>query len=1030
MAPKDAPPPKREETDQAASGRPVGVGANEDIGVCDADHGVGWPTFSASAAQLLDNGYEPLPIVPSAKKPALSRWSSVPIDERAVERWATEFPHHGIGLRTGALVGLDIDILDPNHAHRLQDLAIHRLGDTLIRIGQWPKRLLLYRTATPAPKRSVGKVELLGLGQQFVAFGMHPDAGRPYDWPGGDTPLDVPLSDLPLVDDAGVNAFLSEASALLPEPAIIPGARRSSGASARQTPGPVRDTAGAVIDGRDGWLSGIAFHAVHDALEAEWRLAIDAIAARVWTRFVATTDLTRPRKGGACAYSLADARAKVADKTRLLAEGRLPPRDTDPVEAPDLPDAMPVATARAALDETIGAVVAGILDWHAGPRDAAAPQIGIKATVGLGKSVAARRHLLDLRVRLAAIGAPDRIAVLTPSHRLAEEAAAEWRRDGARVAVHRGYDRTDPVTGEPMCRDLGAVKAAIAAGAPVHTAACDDGEGRRCAHFATCAKQANRRQVADADVVVAAYDALYTGFAAETSSFGALLIDEACWPRARRDADRIDLDRFASVGLAGLRARGGGAIPSAAATADLHDLRTCAASAMTRNGPGPLRRSILAASSLSAEDCRVAAALERRRLRDPGLRPGSSPEMRAAAAGIAGHNEEVRRHARLWRALAAFIDHGAGRSGRIRLVAAGRADGALDVVVEGFHRLHKNLRDIPVLHLDATLRPELARAVLPRLRVTEIAAAAPHMSLRLVTGGFGKTALIGDPRASADENRRRGAKLGRCVDYVAWQAKRAPSGRTLVVTYKDCEAAFADIPGVETAHFNAVAGLDRWRGVARLIVIGRPLPRDAEAGALAGAVFDHAAGGGYRRIRKGVVMRDGAVRGVSTLCHGDDRAETIRAAICDDELIQAIGRGRGVNRIAGNPLEVHVLADVALPLVHDSLIPWDVAAPDIVQRMLLAGVAVDGPRDAAALHPTIFANEKQAEKAFERAAFNRHSPMSISYRDLSLKSAAYRLPGKGRSWRRAYWLDGPSTTAFETLTAALGALAEWRPSGD
>ena len=69
------------------------------------------------------------------------------------------------------------------------------------------------------------------------------------------------------------------------------------------------------------------------------------------------------------------------------------------------------------------------------------------------------------------------------------------------------------------------------------------------------------------------------------------------------------------------------------------------------------------------------------------------------------------------------------------------------------------------------------------------------------------------------------------------------------------------------------------------------------------------------------------------------------------KLEQAVGRGRGVNRTADNPLEVHVLADVALPLVHDQVLAWETVAPDLVQRMLLAGMAVDSPSDAAALHP-------------------------------------------------------------------------------
>ena len=59
-----------------------------------------------------------------------------------------------------------------------------RLGDTpALRIGRAPKRLLVYRAAEPFRGIRRAPLELLGLGQQFVAHAIHPDTGRPYDWP-------------------------------------------------------------------------------------------------------------------------------------------------------------------------------------------------------------------------------------------------------------------------------------------------------------------------------------------------------------------------------------------------------------------------------------------------------------------------------------------------------------------------------------------------------------------------------------------------------------------------------------------------------------------------------------------------------------------------------------------------------------------------------------------------------------------------------------------------------------------------------
>jgi hypothetical protein len=174
-------------------------------------------------------------------------------------------------------------------------------------------------------------------------------------------------------------------------------------------------------------------------------------------------------------------------------------------------------------------------------------------------------------------------------------------------------------------------------------------------------------------------------------------------------------------------------------------------------------------------------------------------------------------------------------------------------------------------------------------------------------------------------------------------------------------------------------------------------------------------------------MRDGSIRAVKVMQHEDPQAELLRAAICDDELIQAIGRGRGVNRTAADPLEVHVLADVALPLVHDRAQAWDMVKPDIMQRMLLSGIAVDSPGDAAVLHPALFASTAQAEKAFQRVGFGGQNPIRDPYREMSVKSAAYRRPGRGRAWQRAYWTTGDEPAAKTTLSAALGPLDRWLP---
>lgn len=978
--------------------------------------GAGHITFGETAQQLLAQGFEPLPIKPGKKAPAVSRWTAVGIDPTTVDAWCRQYPHCGIGLRTGRLVGLDIDIADdPDEAYRVQSLAEKRFGETLVRVGQWPKRLLLYRTDAPFPKLKAGKVEILGSGQQLVAFGIHPDTGKPYYWLDGDSPLDVELGDLPLIDEDMAKAFLAEAA---------PGAVRAS--RGPRTEGPygsgIQRENGIVVDGRDGWLSRIAFHAVHDALDAGRVLDADAVANLVWTWFAESAELIRPRKDGAGPYALRDARKKVADKLRLARDRRLPPRDAD-VPAPGYaPPALTAAESRVRLQTVLQGFCASVCDWHLGD-DGDAPVLGIRATVGLGKSHTAREAVLKMMMDLRAQGLPHRVLVFTPSHALAEETAEAWSGSGFGVAVLRGYERKAP-SGEPMCRDIEMVRGALDSGLPVHEHACLAKSGARCRHFETCLKQRNRREVAAADVVVAPYDALFSGFAFEEDNVALLLVDEGCWQRAVEITRDLAVEDLLTEPVSGMGGDHVGRGP-VAAMADLVAGRERLAKALICAAEGTALVTALKQAGLSHDDCTHAARLEDWRRQDPRLIPGMQTVSRPASLAIAKANQRIDWLVTLWTCLADLLRYGAQPG---RLLKVHKADGARRHVIEmrALKCLHDSLRGKPVLHLDATLRPELAGSVLPSMTIETIDVAAPHMNVHHIQGSFGKSMICPEKSLAQSEQQRRANRLQECVDYVRWHARRVFPASVLVVTYKAVEEAFSGLPNVETAHFNAVAGLDCYKDVALLISIGRPLPPSEEAEMLARVHLGEVTQSGYGHDRVGIHMSSGATRCLSVVRHADDHAETLRAAICDDEVLQVLGRGRGVNRTAETRLEAHILSDVALPLVYDGLTTWETEKPDILQRMLLRGIATDSPGDASALHPEVFGTANQAKLAFNRSFFKCQSPMSISYRGMTLKSAAYRRPGRGCGWQHVWWIDGDAESVRARLEAAVGTVAEWR----
>lgn len=185
--------------------------------------------------RLHRNGYRPIPVLGAhvamkgaGKRPMMKGWETVcaSADEAEIARWTKAQRNcTNTGLLCGELVGVDIDVLNSDHAHRLTGIAAEMLGmSSASRIGRAPKILLAFRTDAPFDKvqtsefhmldGTVARVEVLATGQQFVAFGIHPDTKAPYHWPEC-SPLDMPLHELPIVSRDRCAAFIAAAEEYL-----------------------------------------------------------------------------------------------------------------------------------------------------------------------------------------------------------------------------------------------------------------------------------------------------------------------------------------------------------------------------------------------------------------------------------------------------------------------------------------------------------------------------------------------------------------------------------------------------------------------------------------------------------------------------------------------------------------------------------------------------------------------------------------------------------------------------------------------
>lgn len=157
----------------------------------------------------LDNGYIIVPVAPFEKKPSMmnARGAIKPMSdwekmtrakaEKDVDLWKSWGPGWGFGILAGmsstehgGILPVDIDITDRDASDRIRDMARDMLGPTgFIRVGNQPKQMMFYRMSQCFKKMKVGNVELLGIGNQFIAAGYHPITRGLYQHTGSDGAL-------------------------------------------------------------------------------------------------------------------------------------------------------------------------------------------------------------------------------------------------------------------------------------------------------------------------------------------------------------------------------------------------------------------------------------------------------------------------------------------------------------------------------------------------------------------------------------------------------------------------------------------------------------------------------------------------------------------------------------------------------------------------------------------------------------------------------------------------------------------------
>lgn len=194
--------------------------------------------------RLIENGYSIIPIQRGSKRPPGDDWQKIRSTPKLLRSWVGEggsYTRAGCGILTRNCPAVDLDILDEKLSLQMEAFVLENYGAAPVRIGMAPKRLILFQTDTPFPKvnsrtfrddwadpeaaksgsgKPVGdlrKIEILGDGQQFVAYAIHPDTQQPYRWVANGSPSKVRREDLPMLDAEGAAAIVAEFERLCAE---------------------------------------------------------------------------------------------------------------------------------------------------------------------------------------------------------------------------------------------------------------------------------------------------------------------------------------------------------------------------------------------------------------------------------------------------------------------------------------------------------------------------------------------------------------------------------------------------------------------------------------------------------------------------------------------------------------------------------------------------------------------------------------------------------------------------------------------
>ncbi|MGK0258761.1 MAG: hypothetical protein ACI96M_002194 [Candidatus Azotimanducaceae bacterium] len=616
----------------------------------------------------------------------------------------------------------------------------------------------------------------------------------------------------------------------------------------------------------------------------------------------------------------------------------------------DLPSG-DLSTARARVETAFDDWKTAALAWAAkgAPNESDSPPVlppvfAVRVTTGVGKSTSALKAIQLLSQMLLSSGSTGPIVMAVPRHDLAADFQAQLQAAGYQAEVYKGRDQEDCMSpGHSMCRRHIDAREVERSGCSVSETLCTQ-RGVHCPFRDVCGtrRQARTR----APIWIVPHAILWKQPPTCIGVPSALIVDEdpsqGLFAGFEMTPYQVSLDDLTHPILG------------------LTDHQNADILVATSAIVNAARASIDASGRIEAADVTVSAEVistARKVAFVALLKPDCGPMTPAGKLSfelkrVAPHNIQLLRIARLLEITRAAIEAGAPIIPGLQVKLVRTSDG-MSVTAIQMHWKNQLGADwnVPTICTSATIRPELLNTIWPSIeRMTEAQAVMPFTRVRQVTDrAFGQSSIVGD--AIYNRTLRR-----RLLHYIEHRGRQV-GGRVLVVAQKGVIEAIGPMAkGIDMLHFNALSGVDRYKDARLIVVLGRTQPAPCDVEARAELIINDAIArlpGWYGKTAAAFTMADGKAgprvvtrrgKGQDAICGADQHphpmAEAIRWAICEAELLQTVGRGRGVNRTADTPLQIDILTSVPLPLPVDEAGAFNEFEPTPADLMQARGVEI------------------------------------------------------------------------------------------